>query len=340
MQSLLKYNTFGIDHSCKQIYEPATVEEIKSILPLLRQEPLLIIGGGSNLLLTKDFDGNVLHAQIRGIEKIEIDTSNYREVRTDDNVYIRCGEAETWDDLVIYAIDNGYYGIENLSIIPGEVGASAVQNIGAYGIEVKDYIYSIEAIEIATGKEVIIYPEDCLYAYRYSKYKGEWKGKYIITYVTYKLNKTYTPHIDYGNIRKYLEEHHYSNPSAKEVREVIIEIRNSKLPDPKKEGNAGSFFVNPIVERTQFEELQRKYPEIPHYTLDNKREKVPAGWLIEQCGWKGKTLGRAGVHDKQSLVLVNRGNAKGEDILLLCNQICEDVYKKFGIKIKPEVNIV
>ena len=223
MQSLQKYNTFGIDHSCKHIYEPSTTEEIKDLLPQLRQEPLLVIGGGSNLLLTKDFEGNVLHAKIYGIEEVSQKSAD------GESVYIRCGEAEIWDDVVKYAIEHGYYGIENLSIIPGEVGASAVQNIGAYGIEVKDYIYSIEAIEIATGKDVTIKPDACRYAYRYSIFKGEWKGKYIITYVTYKLNKSFTPHIGYGNIRKYLDERHISSPTAKDVRDIIIDIRNSKL---------------------------------------------------------------------------------------------------------------
>ena len=334
MQSLQKYNTFGIDHSCKHIYEPSTTEEIKDLLPQLRQESLLVIGGGSNLLLTKDFEGNVLHAKIYGIEEVSQKSAD------GDSVYIRCGEAEIWDDVVKYAIEHGYYGIENLSIIPGEVGASAVQNIGAYGIEVKDYIYSIEAIEIATGKDVTIKPDACRYAYRYSIFKGEWKGKYIITHVTYKLNKSFTPHIGYGNIRKYLDERHISSPTAKDVRDIIIDIRNSKLPDPKIEGNAGSFFINPVVDTAHFRELQLSYPDMPHYKIDDSSEKIPAGWLIEQCGWKGKTLGSAGVHDKQALVLVNKGNAQGKDILLLCNKICDDVYSKFKIRIKPEVNII
>jgi len=330
VQSLLHYNTFGIDCSCKRIYEPATVEELRTILPLLRKEPLLVIGGGSNLLLTKDFDGNVLHPLMKGIKVTE----------TQDSVLMRCGASEVWDEVVEYAVKHGFYDMENLSLIPGEVGASAVQNIGAYGMEAQNVIYSLEAIEIATGECITILNKDCDYAYRYSKFKGEWKGLYVITYVTYKLSKVFTPRLDYGNLRNVLKEKGIDSPSAEDVRKAVIEIRKAKLPDPEVEGNAGSFFMNPVVSKEKFESLQAQYPMMPHYYISDTEEKIPAGWMIDQCGWKGKSLGRAGVHDKQALVLVNRGGATGKEIVELCETIRKDVKHRFGVDIKPEVNII
>ena len=239
-----------------------------------------------------------------------------------------------------YAIENGLYGSENLSIIPGDVGASAVQNIGAYGVEVKDLITAVEAIDLKTGEKVVFENSDCEYGYRQSKFKNEWKGRYFITYVTYRFEKEFRPKLEYGNILSYLESHGIKNPTAQELRNAIIEIRNSKLPDTKVLGNGGSFFINPIVGRAKFEELRTNYPEMPHYTIDEEHEKIPAGWLIEKCGWKGKSLGRAGVYEKQALVLVNRGGASGEEILNLCRNICDDVKKHFDIEIHPEVNII
>lgn len=326
MTSLLNHNTFGINQSCKALYEPTTVKELKDILPCLRNEPLLIIGGGSNLLLTKDFDGNVLHPCIMG-----------KEINGE---LLRCGAGEEWDSVVEYAVENGLYDMENLSLIPGEVGASPVQNIGAYGMEAKDIIYKIEAVEISTGKEVVINPEDCHYAYRYSRFKDEWKGRYVVTYVTYKLSHSFTPRLDYGNLRTTLSSQGIMEPTAMDVRQAVISIRNAKLPDPKEEGNAGSFFMNPVVGKEKFESLLKEYPQMPHYNVDAEHEKIPAGWMIEQCGWKGKTLGRAGVHSKQALVLVNKGDATGEEVVALCQAIRRDVMDKFGIDIHPEVNII
>lgn len=334
MKSLLNHNTFGIDCSCKAIYEPSSVEEVKSSLAELKDAPLLIIGGGSNLLLTKDFDGNVIHSAIKGIQVTDTEGSPY--------IYIRCGSGEVWDDVVAYAVEHGMYGMENLSVIPGEVGASAVQNIGAYGAEVKDIIYKVEAVEIATGKNVTITPADCQYAYRYSRFKGEWKNKYFITYVTYRLNRRFTPHLDYGNLRNApsLAGRQEADVTAQMVRDAVIASRNAKLPDPKVEGNAGSFFINPVVAREKFEALLKEYPAMPYYEVDAAHVKIPAGWMIEQCGWKGKTVGRAGVHKNQALVLVNRGGATGQEIVDLCNAIRIDVFNRFGIMINPEVNIV
>lgn len=331
MQSLLHYNTFGIDQSCRRLFEPDSAEAIKALLPQLRQEPLLIIGGGSNLLLTKDFDGNVVRPAIKGITTLPADE--------DDTVLVRCGAGEVWDDVVEYTVRNEWYGMENMSLIPGDVGASAIQNVGAYGREAKDVIYKVEAIDIATGEDVTFRQEDCGYAYRYSRFKAEWKGRYIVTYVTYRLARTFTPRLDYGNLRAVLAQKGIAEPTAQDVRQAVIEIRQQKLPDPKEEGNAGSFFMNPVVSREKFLELQQRYPAMPYYTVDNGY-KIPAGWMIEQCGWKGKTLGPAGVHARQALVLVNKGGATGRDIVALCDAVRADVKTTFGIDIHPEVNIV
>ncbi len=328
--SLLAHNTFGIEASCRRFLEYDTVEEAQQIVKGLTtaDSPLLILGGGSNLLLTGNYPGTVLHSAIKGIEVFD-----------SDFVYLRCGSGEVFDDVVAYAVAHGFHGAENLSIIPGEVGASAVQNIGAYGVEAKDLIYKVEAVEIATGKVVSFGNADCQYSYRQSKFKHEWKDKYLITHVVYRLSKKFVPDLDYGNIRVSLADRGIEQPTAQQLREVIIDIRNAKLPDPKIQGNAGSFFMNPIVSKGMYEELAAQYPGMPHYTVDAEHEKIPAGWMIDLCGWKGKSLGKAGVHDKQALVLVNRGGAKGEDIVRLCDAIRKDVKEKFGIDIEPEVNV-
>ena len=251
-----------------------------------------------------------------------------------------CGSGEVFDEVVEASLQAGLYGLENLSLIPGDVGASAVQNIGAYGVEAKDYIETIEAVEIATGRVVEISAEDCGYAYRQSRFKQDWKNRYLITYVTYRLSTAFKPHLDYGNIRAELERKGIQEPTAQQLRETIIDIRNAKLPDPKVEGNAGSFFMNPIVTREKYESLAAQYEKMPHFEVDADHVKIPAGWMIDQCGWKGKSLGRAGVHSKQALVLVNRGGSTGAEIVALSDAIRADVKAKFDIDIHPEVNIV
>ena len=338
--SLLAHNTFGIDAKCSRFVEYASVEEAQLLVASLTEadQPLLILGGGSNLLLTGDYQGTVLHSAIMGIEVMENSSFENQEDEK-GSVFLKCGSGEVFDDVVAYAVEHGYHGAENLSFIPGEVGASAVQNIGAYGVEAKDIIYKVEAVEIATGKVVNFDNADCQYSYRQSKFKHEWRDKYLVTHVIYRLSKTFTPDLDYGNIRTSLAAKHIAEPTAQQLRDVIIEIRNAKLPDPKVEGNAGSFFMNPIVEKAKYDELAAQYPGMPHYTIDAEHEKIPAGWMIDQCGWKGKNLGRAGVHDKQALVLVNRGGATGEEIVKLCETIRKDVFEKFGIEIHPEVNV-
>jgi UDP-N-acetylmuramate dehydrogenase len=325
--SLLSHNTFGIDAKCCRFMEYSTVEEAQEIARQL-QQPYLLIGAGSNLLLTDDFDGTVVHSALKGIE-------------TQSDSRICCGSGETWDEVVAWCVGHGLYGAENLSLIPGEVGASAVQNIGAYGAEVKDLIASVEAVEIGTGKLCVFSREECQYGYRDSRFKHEWKNKYLITHVVYQLSTDESHQsTEYGNIRSELDRRGIQMPTAAQLRQVVIDIRNAKLPDPKVTGNAGSFFMNPVVERSKYEELQAQYPDMPHYYIDADHEKIPAGWMIDQCGWKGRSLGRAGVHDKQALVLVNRGGATGADIVALCQQIQHDVRERFGIDIHPEVNII
>jgi UDP-N-acetylmuramate dehydrogenase len=326
--SLLAHNTFGIDARCSRFLEYETAVEAQQVANILRETsiPYIIIGGGSNLLLTRDFPGIVVHSAIKGW-----DIAGCR---------MACGSGETWDDIVAISLQNGLYGAENLSLIPGDVGASAVQNIGAYGAEAKDFIREVHAIEIATGRLCVIDREACQYGYRQSRFKQEWKNRFLITMVVYEFSDSFQPRLDYGNIRSELERRGIVEPTPQQLRQVIIDIRNAKLPDPKVQGNAGSFFMNPVVSRQKYEELAAQYPQMPHYTVDAQHEKIPAGWMIEQCGWKGKSLGRAGVHDKQALVLVNLGGATGQEVVGLCETIRHDVYEKFGIGILPEVNIV
>ena len=326
--SLLAHNTFGIEAQCTRFLEYADEKEALEVAALLRASslPYIIIGGGSNLLLTRDFEGIVVHSACKGIRR--------------EGNRLTCGSGEVFDDVVAESIGMGLYGAENLSLIPGEVGASAVQNIGAYGAEAKDLIRSIRAVEIATGNVCIIENSECEYGYRQSRFKQDWKNQYLIVSVEYQFSEDFQPHLDYGNIRAELERKGIAAPTAQQLRQTIIDIRNAKLPDPKVQGNAGSFFMNPVVSREKYEELLAVYPQMPHYTVDAEHEKIPAGWMIDQCGWKGKSLGPAGVHDKQALVLVNRGGATGQEIVDLCNAIRANVKEKFGIDIHPEVNIV
>lgn len=333
--SLLAHNTFGIEARCSRFLEYATQEEARQVAALLRSDkrPLLIIGGGSNLLLTKDFDGVVVHSALKGIEAVPGEQGC---------CYVSCGSGEVWDDVVVYCVGHGLQGMENLSLIPGDAGASAVQNIGAYGAEVKDLITGVEAVEIATGEVRLFSNAECEYAYRQSKFKHAWKDKFLITRVVYRLRQagSYALNLDYGNIRAELERRGIGHPTLGELRQVVIDIRKAKLPDPQTEGNAGSFFMNPVVSRAEYEQLAAAYPDMPHYTVDEGHEKIPAGWMIEQCGWKGRTLGRAGVHGKQALVLVNRGGATGSEIVELYRAVQRDVLDKFGVEIRPEVNVV
>ena len=325
--SLLNLNTFGMDVKAKRYVEYGSEDELKTLIPTL-SGVVLHMGGGSNLLFKGDFDGIVLHSAIKGIEVVE---------ETADVVLVRVGAGEVWDDFVAWAVEHGYGGVENLSLIPGEVGASAVQNIGAYGVEAKDVIALVEAMELSNGQKRIFGNLECDYAYRQSIFKNQLKGKYAITYVTYRLQKQPALKMEYGNIKAVLGEK--ENLTIADIRQAIIDIRNAKLPDSKVQGNAGSFIMNPVVSREKFLSIQKDYPQMPYYEVEGG-VKIPAGWMIDQCGWKGKSLGRAGVHDKQALVLVNLGGATSDEIITLCDTICQDVREKFGIDIHPEVNLI
>jgi UDP-N-acetylmuramate dehydrogenase len=324
--SLLNHNTFGMDVEAKRFVEYDSEEELIGLLPSLESK-YLHIGGGSNLLFRGNFDGTILHSVIKGIE-IQENCGEY--------VLVRVGAGVVWDDFVAWTVERGWGGIENLSLIPGEVGASAVQNIGAYGVEAKDVIVQVKAIHLKTGEKRSFVTDECCYAYRQSIFKNELKGQYAITYVTYKLKVRPTLKLSYGNMKALLEK---KNVTVSDVRQFIIDTRNAKLPDPKVQGNAGSFFMNPVVSRDKFQEIQKDYPQMPYYEVENG-VKIPAGWMIEQCGWKGKSLGKAGVHEKQALVLVNLGGASSEEIVTLCNAVCKDVKETFGIDIHPEVNFI
>ena len=329
--SLQKHNTFRIDVKAKRFIEYADINELKQILsnPELCNPPLFHIGGGSNLLFTKDFDGTILHSAIKHIEV---------ENETDDYVDLKVGSGVIWDDFVIRCTENDWRGAENLSLIPGETGAAAVQNIGAYGVEIKDIMLKADAIEIKTGKELTFENKDCRYAYRSSIFKNERKNELIVTNVYFRMHKNGPFNLSYGSIES--ETKKLGEITVGNIRKAVISIRESKLPDPNVTGNAGSFFVNPVIDIDLYHTLRQKYPEMPHYPQSSDSVKIPAGWLIEQCGRKGKRIGNAAVHDKQALVLVNTGGATGLEILHLSEKIQHSVKEKFGIDIRPEVNIL
>lgn len=329
--SLKKHNTFGIEAKAKYFFEFETEEEIQDFLQKndIIDTEYIILGGGSNLLFTEDFDGLVLHPNITGIELLDED---------EDSVLLRVGCNEEWDEFVGWAVDNDLYGIENLSLIPGKIGASPVQNIGAYGVEVREVIENVEAISIETKDAVIFSNAHCEFDYRNSVFKNEYKNVFIITHVQFRLKKKADFKIHYGAIQKELEA--YNEVNLKNIREVIIKIRESKLPDPEELGNAGSFFKNPIVDKEKADKLKSQYENIPTYEVNDMETKLAAGWLIEQCDWKGKRFGDAGVHKDQALVLVNYGNANGNDILKLANDIRKSVMFKFGVKLEMEVNAI
>lgn len=291
----------------------------------------MILGGGSNVLFTRNWLGLIVHMGILGIEVVD---------ESDEQVQVAIGAGVIWHQLVMWAVENGYGGIENLSLIPGTVGAAPMQNIGAYGVELKDIFHSLEALELKTGKIVRFYREDCSFGYRYSIFKGEQEGKYIITKVFLTLGKHPILNTNYGAIKQTLTDLNIATPTIKDVSQAVINIRQSKLPDPDEIGNAGSFFRNPIIEKAHYEALDALYPDIPHYDLGNKEVKIPAAWLIEKCGWKGHQQGEIGVHDKQALVLVNHGFGKGMDIRKLSIEIQRSVEKEFQIELKAEVNMV
>jgi len=327
--SLKKHNTFGINASAESFVEVFSTDELKAVLKE-NSDPIFILGGGSNLLLRKDVEGLIIKNQIFGKKIIK---------ETEDNVLIEIGGGENWHEFVLYTLKNGWSGVENLSLIPGTVGASPIQNIGAYGVELKDVFESLQAIDLQTLEEVNFSKKECKFGYRDSIFKRDLKGKMFITKVTFQLSKKPVINIAYGAIQEILNQKNISNPTSKDVSNAVIEIRQSKLPDPAKLGNSGSFFKNPEIAKEQFLKVQKRFPNIVFYPLENGQIKVPAGWLIEQAGWKGKRIGDCGSHAKQALVLVNYGEATGAEIWELAMKIQASVFEKFDINITPEVNI-
>ena len=328
--SLKKYNTFGIDVNAKRFISVASFYELQQLLK--NEKDFFLISGGSNMLLTKDIDKLVVHINIKGIS---ID-------REDDNsVFITVNSGENWHDFVLWSISQNYGGLENLSLIPGNVGTCPIQNIGAYGVEVKDTITKVEALEIKTGKLITFSNEDCHFGYRNSIFKNEAKGKYILTAVSFKLTKkNHQLNTSYGAIETELAQKKIVNPTLKDVSDAVIAIRQSKLPDPKEIGNSGSFFKNPVISKHNFLVFQKEHPNVPSYTVSDTEIKVPAGWLVEQSGFKGKRFGDAGVHEKQALVLVNYDNASGEEIYQLAKKVQQTVLAKFNISLEIEVNVI
>ena len=329
-KNLKEYNTFGISVKAEMFAVFSSIEELKQILSFRNDKKLLVLGGGSNLLLTKDFEGLVIKNEIKRFEVIEESASE---------VIVESGAGENWHEFVLNCIDKGFGGIENLSLIPGSVGASPMQNIGAYGVEIKDVFESLSAFHIASGEIHYFDKTKCEFGYRESIFKNKVKGEYIILTVTFRLTKNPTINSSYGAINEQLKVMGIQVPTIKELSAAVIAIRQSKLPDPKIIGNAGSFFKNPTVEITLLEQIQKNYPDIPNYPAENKR-KLAAGWLIEKAGWKGRTFDNYGVHKLQALVLVNYGNCTGQEIFDLSSQIIQDVFEKFGVLLEREVNIL
>ena len=326
--SLKKYNTFGIDVMAKRFVSVQTIQELKEVLQ--EEKDIFIISGGSNMLLTKDIEKLVVHINLKGIQ-----------IKQDwDTVDVTAAAGEDWHQFVLWCLNLNFGGLENLSLIPGQVGTSPIQNIGAYGVEVKDLITEVKSVDVETGELKTFSNEDCRFGYRNSIFKNELKGKVILTSVTFRLTKNqHNINTSYGAIETELSAHGIKKPTIQDVAQAVINIRQSKLPDPKQIGNSGSFFKNPVIPTDHFEKLKTEYPNIPSYPISDSEIKVPAGWLIEQAGFKGKRFGEYGVHEKQALVLVNYGNASGVDIYALAQKIQQTISEQFGISLEIEVNV-
>lgn len=329
--SLKPYNTFGIDVNARTLIKVTSLRDLKEVLKQNYSEDLFILGGGSNMLLTRDVNATVLHIDIKGKELL--DTS-------EDTVLIRVNAGENWHEVVLWTLENNWGGFENLSLIPGNIGTAPIQNIGAYGVEIKDSLVSVKAIDIQTLEVVEFTNKECEFGYRDSVFKNKYKGKYIITSVNFRLTKTsHKLNTNYGAIQEVFKQQGVINPSVKDVSNAVTQIRQQKLPDPKVLGNSGSFFKNPVISIKNLKKLQVNHPEIPFYKISEKEVKIPAGWLIEKAGLKGYREGDAGVHKNQALVLVNYGAATGHEILSLAKKVQEKVLKHFQIELQPEVNI-
>ena len=328
---LFPVNTFGIHVNARYFALFQSVNELKRLLNDRPQVPLLILGGGSNILLTKDFEGFVLKNELKGIDIVS---------ETESEVLVKAGAGEIWHEFVLYCIEHGYAGLENLSLIPGSVGASPMQNIGAYGVEIKDVFHSLEAYHIESGEMHTFDKEACAFGYRESVFKRKFKDQYVILNVTYRLNKKPNLNTSYGAIESELNKMGITAPTIRDISNAVIAIRSSKLPDPKVIGNAGSFFKNPVVDQTVVDQILKTHPDAPNYPAEPGKRKLAAGWLIEQAGWKGKTLENYGVHKLQALVLVNYGGATGDQVFQLSSEIIADVEAKFGVTLEREVNIL
>jgi len=330
--SLKQYNTFGVDVMARKFISVHSTEELRDVLQQAYASEIFVLGGGSNMLLTKDIDKTVIHIGLKGIELIS---------ESRDDVVLKVGAGENWHQFVLYCIEKGYGGLENLSLIPGNVGTAPVQNIGAYGVELKDSFESCQAMRIQTLEIDTFSAEQCEFGYRNSVFKNKLKGEYIITSVNFRLSKKdHKLSTTYGAIQAELDKHEIKEPTIKNVSDAVISIRQQKLPDPRELGNSGSFFKNPVIKETEFKKLQKQFPEMPFYAVHPNQIKIPAGWLIDQAGLKGYRQGDAGVHKNQALVLVNYGNATGQEILALSKEIQDRIYKKYGIQLEPEVNVI
>ncbi len=330
---LSPYTTMGVTVKAEYLVECSTKDDLIAAIEFAQENNLeiLVLGEGSNILFVNDFQGLIIVNRISGLEVVD---------ENDDEVVLRIGAGENWHQLVLWCIEKDYGGIENLSLIPGTVGAAPIQNIGAYGVELKEVFVQLEALHLEEKKPITMSNQQCRFGYRDSIFKKELKGKVVITSVTLKLSRHAEPRFDYASLKQKLEEKGIANPCIKEVSDAVIEVRQSKLPDPKEIGNTGSFFKNPVISVFQFDELKKEYPKLPGYAVTEHLVKVPAGWLIEQAGWKGKRIGDAGVHEKQALVLVNHGKATGSELWALANEVIKIVQDTFGIQLTPEVNIL
>ncbi len=330
--SLKNYNTFGIEAKAKKFVAVHSIAELKTVLQENPTEKKFILGGGSNMLLTQDIQALVIHVDLKGKKILK---------EEEDFVWVESQAGENWHEFVLWTIDQNFGGLENMSLIPGNVGTTPIQNIGAYGTEIKDTFISCEALSIDKQENKTFFKGDCHFGYRESIFKNEVKDQYIITSVVFKLTKkNHTINISYGDITAELEKKNISNPSLKDISNAVIAIRQSKLPDPKELGNSGSFFKNPILLKSEFKKIQQQFPEMKYYDISETEVKVPAGWLIEQAGFKGKRFGDAGIHKNQALVLVNYGGATGQEILNVSKNIQETIFNTFGIHIEAEVNVI
>lgn len=331
---LSPFNTFGIHARARYFSAIHSLEDLSTLLqdPRYKSVPKLILGGGSNILFTQDFDGLVIKNEIIGIETVSEDA---------DHIWLKVGAGQNWHEFVLYCVAHGLGGVENLSLIPGTVGAAPIQNIGAYGVELKDVFHELEAVRLADGEIEVFNADSCQFGYRESVFKSIYKNQFVITSVTLRLDKNPVFNTSYDALQKTLKEKNVTQLSLKDISDAVIQIRRSKLPDPKEIGNAGSFFKNPIIPEAQFIELKKQFPNVAHFATESSEfTKISAGWLIEQCGWKGRRIGEVGVYDKQALVIVNYGAGTGAEIQNLVKQIQKSVFDKFDVNLTPEVNLI